>query len=69
MRGDRRRRPRDQGPFAGLQHGDGAEGLLVFGLAAHLHRDDELAEQLDRGTGLLECWGEPTNLVDRFDAR
>ena len=65
----RRRRPQQQAPFAGLQGGDGAEGLLVFGLAAQLHRDDALVQQLDRGDGLLECWGEPTNLVDRWDVR
>ena len=66
-RGGQRGR-RQEEPFAGL-HDTGPQGLLVFGLAAALHRDDEAAAQIDEGVGLLSCFGDGTNLVDRYDAR
>lgn len=55
------------GPFAGLHPGSSREGLLVFGLAAQLHRDDAAAADVEEC--LLPCWGQEDNLTDRWDAR
>lgn len=59
-------RGRPQGPFAGLQ-ATGSEGLLVFGLSAALHRDEQAAAAVE--AALQPCWGQEGNLTDRYDAR
>ncbi|GAB4818444.1 hypothetical protein N2152v2_005490 [Parachlorella kessleri] len=53
-----------KGPFAGLRS---ENPLFVFGVAAAVHDDPEVAREVEACLQL--CWGQDHNLTDRFDAR
>lgn len=46
-----------------------SEGLSIFGVPAEIFCDAAAAAELEEGSHLVPCWGDPDDLTDRWDAR
>ncbi|KAL6781106.1 hypothetical protein ACKKBG_A09850 [Auxenochlorella protothecoides x Auxenochlorella symbiontica] len=55
--------------FAGTRRDTDTLQLHVHGIQCDIVRGDETALALEDDGNLLRCWGLPSTLVDRFDAR